>query len=95
MTTKPARAPVFVVVPAGTRCSRCRGPNCTATIYWVRDPSTGRVSPIDCDVEGGKRPSDTKDFGQLDMLTGGEAEVFDGRGVSHFANCVDADRFRQ
>jgi hypothetical protein len=83
----------FLTVPAGTRPTHCRGQSCNALIYFVVNPKTGRPTPVDCDVEGGKRPSESKELGQLDMLTGGEAEVYDGRGCSHFLTCSDADQF--
>lgn len=87
------RALVWYTVPAGARPSHCRGTSCNALIWWATNPATGRAVPIDCDVEGGKRPSESKDAGQLDMLSGGEAAVYDGRGVSHFTTCNDADQF--
>jgi hypothetical protein len=83
----------FYVVPAGTRPTRCRGSSCNALIYFVANPATGRMTPVDCDVEGGKRPSESKEKGQLDMLSGGEAAVYDGKGVSHFQTCADAEQF--
>lgn len=82
----------FITVPAGTKPTTCRGPNCHATMYWARDG--GRAIPVDCDVEGGKRPSESAERGQLDAFSQTEAPVYDGKGVSHFATCPDADRFR-
>lgn len=83
----------FHTVPAGTKPSQCNGSTCRATIYWIRTPE-GRAIPIDCDVEGGEPPSDTNDRNQLDAFSGGSAFVFEGRGVSHFTTCPDADEFR-
>lgn len=83
----------WYAVPAGTQPTKCRGQSCQATIYFAPNPATGRVTPIDCDVPGGTRPSDTNDRSQLDMLSGGDADVHDGRGVSHFLTCADADQF--
>jgi hypothetical protein len=62
-------------------------------VYFVSNPKTGRMLPVHADVEGGKRPSETKDVGQLDMLSGGEASVYPGRGISHFQDCPDVDQF--
>lgn len=87
------KAPTMYAVPAGTRAATCRGETCGMTIYFTVNPATGRPVPINCDVPGGKRPSESKDVGQLDMLTGEEAPVYDGRGTSHFLDCVDADQF--
>jgi hypothetical protein len=94
MTTKPpvpAHA-TFIVVPAGTPASTCRGPSCQKRIYFARNPRTGSPTPVDCNVEGGETPSETKDASQLDMLAGA-AGVHDGRGISHFFTCVDAEMF--
>ena len=82
----------WITIPAGTSPSKCRGPNCRATIYWARG-AAGAV-PGDCDVEGGRRPSETNDAAQADIFSG-TADVHAGRGVSHFATCVDADLFRK
>lgn len=84
----------FVTVPAGSSPSLCRGPNCGATIYWVRNGYG--ATPVDCDVEGGRRPSETKDTDQGDFLSPhGVADVHDGQGVNHFTNCVDAELFHK
>jgi hypothetical protein len=92
---KTATAPKLLSVPAGTRASHCsgsvRGGTCSKLIYWGRTPQ-GRSVPIDCDVPGGRRPSEAKETGQLDVF-GGEAKVFDGRGQSHFETCPDVALF--
>jgi hypothetical protein len=85
------RTPTVYVVPAGTRAAKCRGPNCAKPIYFVRN-SLGGMTPIDCDVPGGKRPSEHKDTKQLDAFSG-SVEVYDGNGISHFNTCVDAGLF--
>lgn len=90
MTT---RGPEFIAVPAGTRRSQCNGPTCRAVIYFVEHPRTGRPHPVDCDVEGGEHPSEPVDPRQL-SLDGETVREHDGRGVSHFATCPDADHFR-
>lgn len=87
----PSRA-TYYDVPPGTPASRCRGETCQATIYFITNPKTGRMVPIDCDVPGGERPSDTNDPSQLDMLAGAAA-VHPGRGVSHFQTCPDVELF--
>jgi hypothetical protein len=86
------RAVRWITVPAGTRSTTCRGTTCGMRIYFVRSPA-GRIVPVDCDCPGGKRPSESKDVGQLDMLIGGDAQVFNGRGRSHFETCKDVDQF--
>lgn len=92
-STATKSAPKMIKVPAGTRPSYCRGPKCGKRIYFAHNPETGRLTPIDCDVDGGKRPSEQKQRGQLDMLVGGEAEVYDGKGCSHFLTCSDVEMF--
>lgn len=91
MTESKKRAAQFFTVPAGTRASQCTGPSCTATIYWIRT-TRGRRMPVDCDVEGGMRPSSKQDPRQLDAFGAGARQ--DGRGRSHFETCPDAARFR-
>lgn len=88
------RAPQFYTVPAGTPSTRCKGPTCQATIFFITSPRSGRPLPIHCDVDGGRRPSMTNDRSQLDAFDGG-AEIHDGRGVSHFADCPDAEPFQR
>lgn len=81
-----------IAIPAGTKSVPCRGPTCHAKIYFVRNPKTGRVTPVSVDCEGGRRPSDTKDADQGDVFSGA-AQVYDGIGQSHFLDCPDADVF--
>lgn len=79
----------WITIPAGSSPSVCRGPTCGATIYWARS-GFGPI-PVDCDVDGGQRPSETA---QMDVF-GDPVDVHGGRGVSHFATCPDADLFRK
>lgn len=88
-TTKAVK---FYTVPAGSQSTLCRGETCGKRIWFIRTPN-GKALPVDCDCEGGKRPSDTNDPGQIDLLTGGGASVYDGLGCSHFLTCSDADTF--
>jgi hypothetical protein len=85
-----ARAPQLFIVPAGTKPTMCNGSTCGRMFYWVR--TANGPKPIDCDVEGGKKPSETKDVGQLDAF-GGEAEVHDGIGVLHSTRCPNRGDF--
>ena len=98
MATDTKAGPRQYVIPAGTRPSRCKGAamggSCSALVYWITDPH-GQWRIVDADVEGGKRPSESKDVGQLDMLSGGEAAVYDGSGVDHHATCPDVELFRR
>ncbi len=87
------RAPQWFVVPAGSAKSACKSPNCRKPIYFVLNARTGRAHPVDCDVPGGVTPSAPVDPAQLDAFTVVTAP-HDGRGVSHFDTCIDAERFR-
>lgn len=81
----------WVEVPANTPAAQCR--SCHQTIYWVCTFS-GKRMPVDCDVEGGqrpRRPAPQGDDGHGPGMTFG----MPGRGVSHFATCGDADRWRK
>lgn len=83
----------WYAVPAGTRATPCRGATCRVRMYWVTAPNGLRV-PVDCDVPGGERPSETAHRDQADMFApGGLADVHDGRGVSHLPICPDRDQF--
>lgn len=83
----------WFIVPAGSRSSSCRGPNCHVLIHWMKHPRTGKPHPIDCTVEGGLQPS-VHAGEALPSLFGDQIPAQDGRGVSHFDTCVDARRFR-
>ena len=81
-TTAPTKAPQWFTVPAGTPASECRG--CKATVYWIVTENDRRM-PVNCDVPGGVRP----------VRFGGDAAKDKGRGLSHFADCPNANRFRR
>ena len=84
----------FYVVPAGTRTGQCRGADCKAVIYFIDHPTTGRPFPVDCDVEGGETPSEhVNDPNQQGLFSDGGEQHHDGRGVSHFFTCPNADDF--
>lgn len=77
-----AKTVQWFTVPAGTPSAECRG--CRQTVYWIITEA-GRRMPVNCDVPGGLRP----------VRFGGAAERDNGRGLSHFADCPQAARFRQ
>lgn len=85
----------YVTVPAGSKPVPCAGMSlggsCCRLIYWSVNPANGRRMPVDCDVPGGKRPSEARDRSQLDLLSGA-VEVWDGKGVPHRRTCPDWDR---
>ena len=81
MSTLLVKGPWFDV-PPGTAPSECR--SCTAEVYWIVTAS-GKRMPVDCDVEGGYSP---------DAARANEGLVPEGRGISHFATCPDASKWR-
>ncbi|RYE93956.1 MAG: hypothetical protein EOO75_03180 [Myxococcales bacterium] len=81
-------------IPAATLASPCRG--CGESIYFVTDPDTRRPHPVSVAPRGCHAPE--REVCERDERTGVEYTVSparEGRGVSHFANCPDADRFRK
>lgn len=69
----------LIDVPMGTPVSLCRGPDCSAEIYWVRT-QRNKLLPVDCAADhGGVAPTNSAS----------------GRGVAHFAVCPNADGFRK
>ncbi len=96
MTGPSPRAIQWIRVPAGTPKMRCSHETCQRTIYFVTTAS-GKQAPVNCDVEGGVRPSAPLKPGQLTMFPRrGEEEVeHDGKGLSHFADCPAALHYRR
>ncbi|HTE45150.1 MAG TPA: hypothetical protein VK636_07895, partial [Gemmatimonadaceae bacterium] len=62
-------------------------------IYFVANPRTGRMMPIDCDVEGGEAPSLHAPDPTQQSLFGDKVEHHHGKGVLHFLTCPDRDEF--
>lgn len=79
------KAPQFFAVPARTPRAECRG--CKATVYWITT-AAGKQMQVDCDVEGGVRPS----TGTAPL---GGVAYYPGKGVSHFVTCPMRDAFRR
>jgi hypothetical protein len=79
MTAPAVKGPWFDV-PAGTDPADCR--SCGKTVFWITTTGAKRM-PVDCDVAGGRWPLATFAGEQI------------GRGVSHFATCPDASKWRQ
>lgn len=102
MTTpaKPKREPAWLTVPAGTKAVPCKGAEqggkCAMPVYWIAHPRTGRPHPVDCiAVDGSVLPSaHAHGTEQGDLLSDTFEPARDGRGVSHWATCLDAARFR-
>jgi hypothetical protein len=70
----------LITIPRGLEAQPCSG--CGAPIYWAPHPSTGRAHPVSYNPDvalGCRRPT----------------PYLDGAGISHFADCPDADRFRK
>jgi hypothetical protein len=76
--------PQWETIPRGTTPATCRGETCGDEVYWIERKSRNKKTPdrtvrvpVDVDVPGAAAP---------DSLT-------DGRGVSHYQLCPDADSF--
>jgi len=83
----------FYTVAAGAPIAKCKGPRCGKPIYFITIPGKARPLPVDCDVAGGVIPSENVDETQVGIFD--EGPVQDGRGVSHFETCIDAQHFRR
>lgn len=73
------RAPQLFTIPAGTPERPCRGHSCRESVYDVKMPS-GKVAPIHVNRE-------------LHIECAPPTLTLDGRGISHFIDCVDAKQF--
>lgn len=86
-------APPLIPIPWDTPPAACRG--CGETIYFVTDPRTRRPHPVSVACPRCRPPR--REATVRDPATGAESVVAarrDGQGISHFANCPAADRFR-
>src|SRR5262245_51352370 len=85
----------MITVPAGTKPRHCRGlelgGSCARRLFMAIDPRTRQTTAIDCDVVGGRDPSETTDTRQQDFFLG-LTDVHDGRGVRHMPMCPDRER---
>lgn len=77
------RAPQYFDVPAGTPRAECR--SCHAPVYWIAT-AAGKRMPVDCAVDGGANPF---------KGVPGDGGERDGKGVSHFVTCPNADLHRK
>jgi hypothetical protein len=80
------REPQFFGVPVGTRSRPCTA-GCGATIYMIVT-KRGRWMPVNCDIEGGRRPRVYDDANGL-------RKTEPGAGISHFVDCPKANQFRR
>lgn len=78
----PAPEPRWYGVPADAGWSTCK---CGKRQYWI-ETKPGKRLPVDCDVEGGNRPSITAGPNYQNVRTM-------GRGVSHFTTCPHANEY--
>jgi hypothetical protein len=75
-----------VRIPAGTRARQCKGPRCIDMIYDVmkREPKHERdTTPVSLKQYKENPPGVAP------------TETDDGAGINHFADCVDAPRFKR
>jgi hypothetical protein len=66
------------MIPIPARTSPSRCRSCGQTIYWATHPSSGRAHPVSIEHEDAEAP------------TG----LVDGQGISHFADCPNANDHR-
>lgn len=71
----------LIQIPAGTKPSRCEGPHCQVQIYKIPHPSTGRRHPVSVNVG-------------IDERCIAPSQTSPGLGISHMADCPDAELFR-
>lgn len=83
-----------ITVPSDATQINCR--SCTKPIYMVRT-ANDRLMPVDCEVEGGVKPSRGASRAERERfaLTPEEQKPRDGLGVSHFATCPNASLHRK
>lgn len=84
----------YIPIPWNAQPTPCRG--CGEDIYFVDDPETRRPHPVSVAATGCRAP--LRPQTERDPRTGAEhpvVEAREGRGVSHFENCPQADRFRK
>lgn len=84
----------WIVVKAGTPVKACRDQGCGKPIYFAVHPRSGRPHPVDCHVPGGLEPS-VHAGDPLPSLFGEDLVAQNGRGISHFATCPAAEKFRR
>lgn len=80
---KVPRPPKFYNVPTHAQFSVC---SCGVRQYWIETAKGGKM-PVNCAVEGGVLP----------QIVVGEkgAEHVTGRGINHFEDCPDRERYRK
>lgn len=76
---KPIPASGYFDIPAGVSGVECRGKDCSEEIFWVKNPATGRMVPVSCDLDG-LFPPDSQHT---------------GRGVNHYHTCPNANDFHK
>lgn len=84
----------YIEIPWNAQPTPCRG--CGEEIYFVTDPRTRRPHPVSVAGRGCRAP--VRGEVERDERTGTERTRIaprSGRGISHFENCPNADRFRK
>lgn len=76
---KPRKAPPPIPIHRGTTPSNCK--RCGAVMYWAPHPTTGNAHPTSVDT-------------CIEPRCKEPTEHEDGLGVSHYANCSNANEFR-
>ena len=84
----------LIPIPWSTPAATCRA--CGAEVYFVTDARTRRPHPVSVACRTSEPPR--REVVERDERTGTEfvvAEARDGRGISHFEDCPEAERFRR
>lgn len=67
------------LIPIPARTPAARCRSCGQEIYFAPHPSTGRMHPVSVEHEDAERPT----------------SLSEGQGISHFADCPNADHHRR
>lgn len=71
--------PTSLIIPIPAGTGASQCSSCRQTIFWAPHPSTGKKHPVSIECGFGRAPSN----------------VADGRGVSHFSDCPNANDHRK
>lgn len=96
MSVIPPRGAPWFIVEAGTMPASCKGHalggTCSSRIYWIRSPRG--VVAVDCEIAGGRRPSEARTQAQGDLFLS-VTPVHPGKGILHNEVCPDARLFAE
>lgn len=82
-----ARVTGAIRIPAGLKPKMCDGPHCDDMIYFVPATEKRKATPVSVGIYHGKFGATFKGIAPT--------EKEDGAGISHHANCPDAEIFHK